>query len=766
MTLPEHDQTVHPVDRYGDAVDALHSRATELRQALAIADAQWHRLESALAAPPPPRSLRLLALGDRAEQVLAVTAAALAAADALHPPSPPRLPARVDLRIRAGAQVASGRPTTTHVTATLADRQEVNRLRVAVLRRIAATVGPSSPPPPELQPSPQATREGDLQWAARLWERHSDAEVRGRLQELHDLHVAMRAGQHIIGRTELTFPVADMFRAIGGAAEMSGISTRPFPVMPTAEPDPHVVPALSVLLPVVLRFDVEIETPETTQLGTGIVLTVLTDATGATGRGRFLLETADTDADAFLLVHGAGGGTPSSWRAPRPAGGRQRPVLTVFDLTASDAFASVSGPPAAREVELDRLREVVREARPGLPDERVFVVTTRRGRTELPKQRDPDEPAPTAGTAFARRSLAALTDQAGFPALRRAIADEVEAFTAAERGTGQRDRYRRYVDTLQEVLQELVEENRQPDDVIDGQKGPISKALRDLIVHIDELRRSLTRLPDLERTVDTAAGEQVRIVTEVRAEAVRIVLEWPQWRQLLDAVEPVTGVIPRDRPAGPPLPNLTADFVAPFDRSAADMSERVGQLAERVVAAWIDEANSGIRSVAAVLDAELDTVGTTLIDRGQAAEVQAVRRACHFDWIGELGTDRSARPSAAGPAVELFPLAGNRALPWHPDLPMGSDPVRDAAQRHQITVMRIRRELTNALGRAGVEMLRAALTEWAKSIDDELRQLRGALPDEQVADFLEAGYGLRPARRHADAIEKLLSDARVSVVHE
>ncbi|WP_460493356.1 hypothetical protein [Dactylosporangium cerinum] len=755
------------MDRYGDAVNALHSRATELRQALAIADAQWHRLESALAAPRSPRPLRLLALGGDGQQVLAVTAAALAAVDALQPSSPPRQPARLDVRIRpAGpAPATSVRSAATRVTATLAGGSELGPLRVAILRRIVAAAGPSGTPPPEAQPSLERTREGDLQWAAQLWERHVDRTVRERLQELHDLHLAVHAGQYVIGRTDLVFPVADMFRAMGGGVEMSDITKRPFPVMPVAAPDARTVPALTVLLPVVARFDVEIETWEHTPLGPGLVLTVLTDSGGDTARGKVLVETADAETDAFLLVHGVDGAPPASWDAARAPGRRQRPALTVFDVAASTAFTS--GGPAEREIELNRLRELVRHTGSGLPDERVFVVSTRRGSADLlPKQRNPDEPAPTAGTAFARRSLAALADQGGFPALRRAIAGEVDVFAAAERGAGQRDRYRRYVDTLQEVLQELVEENRQPDDVTDGQKGPISKALRDLIAHIDELRRSLTLLPDLDRTVDTATGEQVRIVTEVHAEAVRIVLEWPQWRQLFDAVEPVTGVISRDRPAGPPLPNLTADFAGPFDRSTADMSERVGQLAERVVAAWVDGANAGIRTVAAVLDAELDTVGTTLIDRGQAAEVQAVRRACHFDWIGELGTDRSARPAAAEQAVELFPLAANRALPWHPDLPMGSDQVRDAAQRHQITVMRIRRELTNALGRAGVEMLRAALTEWAKSIDDELRQLRGALPDEQVADFLEAGYGLRPARKHADAIEKLLSDARVSVVHE
>ncbi|MFF3855939.1 hypothetical protein [Micromonospora sp. NPDC002575] len=261
--------------------------------------------------------------------------------------------------------------------------------------------------------------------------------------------------------------------------------------------------------------------------------------------------------------------------------------------------------------------------------------------------------------------------------------------------------------------------------------------LRDLVGRIGAELTAL--IDDVGRGV---AGPDARLdggMTPQDAVTQRVVARvhsWPQWAVLFAAVaeqhvQPGDGF---DREEPPVRPDV---FEAAFRATLRELPSVVGEVVDATVAAWRQRRSPRLGPLKAAL---LDDVepARERPDRDDAdPALTTLRRAVQLDWLTRAGPADGPPPADADAARQAFPLAPDRPLPWHD--PHGSG-------RHQVTVMRVRRELVEAVRRLAVEGLAVEQVRRVDAIRHALRELRAALPrtDAQIRELAGVDPGVEP----------------------
>ncbi|MFI7432469.1 hypothetical protein [Micromonospora haikouensis] len=243
--------------------------------------------------------------------------------------------------------------------------------------------------------------------------------------------------------------------------------------------------------------------------------------------------------------------------------------------------------------------------------------------------------------------------------------------------------------------------------------------LRDLVGRVGTELTAL--IDDVGRGV---AGPDARLdggMTPQAAVTQRVVARvhsWPQWAVLFAAVaeqhvQPGDGFDREEPPARPEV------FEATFRATLRELPSVVGEVVDATVAAWRQRRSPRLGPLKAALLDDVEPARERLALDGSDAALTTLRRAVQLDWLTRAGPTDGAPAGDAEAARQAFPLAPERPLPWH-------DP--HGPGRHQVTVMRVRRELVEAVRRLAVEGLAVEQARRVDAIRHELRELRAALP--------------------------------------
>ncbi|GAA3970214.1 hypothetical protein GCM10023085_60490 [Actinomadura viridis] len=366
------------------------------------------------------------------------------------------------------------------------------------------------------------------------------------------------------------------------------------------------------------------------------------------------------------------------------------------------------------------------------------------------------------------RPLGALLEAAaadgGIGRLRDTIARHV-----AEHGMPLRlDRMNRLVSERAEAQRDLARALRPDDRRPAGRPTPEQRELRRLLVQVARNARGL--LQNVRPQMDQAEGDAgLRAAVEERV--VGDVYRWPEWRQLLEAVE--RGVVPiRHLDRRELRPNDTGELERGFDAALERLDSQIVDLDQTLLDRWIrardEEAGELRRRISELLDGA----------QGDAGVLDWAEPFLAFGWVRRevehaRGTAGTAPPPGSAPPpvrqesaqVQDFPLRRDHGLPWHPDYPVPHGWPADELEkrRHQIQVMAVRRELVNALTRK--VMLQAERRRRAL-VDDVRAALARRLETLPQGDYGRlAAEALGVVRRSDDAVlgalsESLLQDGR------
>lgn len=252
----------------------------------------------------------------------------------------------------------------------------------------------------------------------------------------------------------------------------------------------------------------------------------------------------------------------------------------------------------------------------------------------------------------------------------------------------------------------------------------------ELTALIDDVGRGVAG-PDarLDAGMTPQAAVTQRVVARVHS--------WPQWAVLFAAVaeqhvQPGDGFDREEPPARPDV------FEATFRATLRELPSVVGEVVDATVAAWRQRRSPRLGPLKAALLDDVEPARERLALDGSDAALTTLRRAVQLDWLTPAGAPDGAPPAAdADAARQAFPLAPDRPLPWH-------DP--HGPGRHQVTVMRVRRELVEAVRRLAVEGLAVEQARRVDAIRHALRELRAALPrtDAELRALAGAGPDVEP----------------------
>jgi hypothetical protein len=281
-----------------------------------------------------------------------------------------------------------------------------------------------------------------------------------------------------------------------------------------------------------------------------------------------------------------------------------------------------------------------------------------------------------------------------------------------------------------------------------GRPTPEQRELRRLLVQVARNARGL--LQSVRPQMDQAEGDS-GLGAAVEERVVDDVFRWPEWRQLLEAVEL--------------RPNDTAELEKSFTSALERLESQIVDLDQTLLERWIrardDEADETRRRLTDLLD------GTD----GDRDAVAWADRFLAFGWVRQEVEQarKTAAPDEPPPThspppgesaqVQDFPLRREHGLPWHPEYPAPHGWPADELEkrRHQIQVMAVRRELVNALTRKVMlqaERRRRALVD---DVRTALARRLDALPQGDYGRL--AAEALGQARRSGDAALGLLADA-------
>jgi hypothetical protein len=224
---------------------------------------------------------------------------------------------------------------------------------------------------------------------------------------------------------------------------------------------------------------------------------------------------------------------------------------------------------------------------------------------------------------------------------------------------------------------------------------------------------------------------------EIRRTVTAAVFGWRLWERLLDSV--VDGVV---QPGRRPVVTVTTDLCEPFVAAVGAARTCGAQVADAMVWAWLDnrrhELTGRIDELKRRLEPVRDQVAATHADL-----LRKLARAVQVGWIGDLEIPDGE--SDAPLAETLFPLRTGRALPWHPQR---IDRDTQRSERHQIYVMRLRRDLAASAVRAGHAAMATRLRQHTEIVRDALVDLVEDWPSGREVDgFLDRAFGPAYHRR-------------------
>ncbi|WP_036372134.1 hypothetical protein [Micromonospora sp. ATCC 39149] len=322
-------------------------------------------------------------------------------------------------------------------------------------------------------------------------------------------------------------------------------------------------------------------------------------------------------------------------------------------------------------------------------------------------------------TVLAGPDSAALRDGPLAPA--RAD-DLLDAVLGAGRDAGRAARAARahaaHLD-LRRVLRETVAALDEESPAAPPPPLPAEERLRDLVGRIGAELTAL--IDDVGRGVAGPDARSAAGMTPQDAVTQRVVARvhsWPQWAILFAAVtdelvQPGDG-FEREQP-----PVRPDEFEARFRATLRELPSVIGEVVDATVAAWRLRRSARLGPLKAELLDGVEPVRERLVREGADAVLATLRRAVQLDWLPTTGPADGAPAVDADAARQAFPLAPDRLLPWHDPQGYG---------RHQVTVMRLRRELVEAVRRLAVEGLAVEQARRVDGIRHALRELRAALP--------------------------------------
>jgi hypothetical protein len=263
----------------------------------------------------------------------------------------------------------------------------------------------------------------------------------------------------------------------------------------------------------------------------------------------------------------------------------------------------------------------------------------------------------------------------------------------------------------------------------------LRKAKADLASGCERIRAAVVKeFGDPRRRTDEDTPSLAEIL---EAEGTFRVHGWSQWRRLFDRVQredgrvvvqgnreeqrprPVPG-LPPGRPTAAAPVVMAVDFQGAFVRDAQEIQQRAFDWALGALQAWLEasvarfelrEAEREMRQILGAVPSRRDLAdggpGAGKSEAGQrdaAGVLDMVAAMCDpnrvVDWVrGEL---EAGLPAITESGIrQWFPFDETRSLPWHPESPRRGQP----ATAGLVQVLRLRRELVNALIAAGADRL-------------------------------------------------------------
>ena len=576
-----------------------------------------------------------------------------------------------------------------------------------------------------------------LEWCRELWSRSQDVALREAIEEVKALRNAARRGRRLLGREDVPISLETLHTASIGYLTLSDIRQRSFwspeddePEIAGAGPgDDGLAPDRPISRPVLERTVRLIRRVTVHRSGgaragvSGLRLILLPPLDGARrARERHLARDELRHCDGLVVAVSAEHPEPPSAIALMQEALGERGDTPVMAIAIGESPATRRGDPViaqrsgdsgpARESSAERpavLRGRIRAALPQVDENSVFVLGA-----------DSSAQAP-------RDAVFGLAAQSE---LRRQQSGLRKQLDVAER-------------TVRDVAQELREIDRADESA--RPEGPMVRhELTQLANHLlraaKEARRGIC-------DVDARPPDGLSARDSVLFEASRIVWDWPLWTDLRSVADGLY-LAPASVTHG--MASRTSELRGLFDMAARDIVVSAHRIAESMTGDWIDRINATAPVAPPEFDELLSAAERSLSAHGKAGELQMIDRAARLDWLRPsddtfVSEDLPLHLSRA----DSFPLAADRPLPWSPERPRVA---------HQVDVVRIKRELVNAVARVGVEVLHDRLRRWGDTAAKELEHVREGLPaGNAVNAFLDAALGGPPERRPADVAADLLA---------
>jgi hypothetical protein len=601
-------------------------------------------------------------------------------------------------------------------------------------------------------------------WCTGVWQK-AGGSVADAVRELVAFHHAEVAGVHLVAGEGFDLDPVSVFRA---AAPGTGLAGTPDDRFPPEPPRPEVIgrrglteEALRRTLPIVRHVGFEVRVPGRLwplQPAPADLLLLsppdLVDRAPVGYRFRAARE-LHRAAAVVVAVRADEPDPPGLWElvdafvGDGPESLRRRAAVTVAAVLPGGAgpagFPGVPvntvlpgprRPPVGTEV--TALPRRLRFTRGWLSEDRIAVVGARvdsDGSRHVTRNGG-KQPTGDAPVDFADVVETALCDDGGFGRLRALAATCVHTH-----GQEQHARYvRRHMATLETVLLRVADSLARAGATAGGQEASDQQSLRDALAGLDDQLRQVRRrvqaaLCDIDLPLPGGTTPRMAVL----AEAAYRVSEWKEWAVLLDSV--VDHHV-QPRATGGCGPHTTTELEALFLSTVRAVVDSTPTVVDQVVEVWLGELKERVAPSRLVLESLLEPALSELPGRRQGSQLECVQRALQPDWLRETPVEAPAVATQSD-LLASFPLAHGRALPWHPDAPAPDDQIAARAARHQIVVMRLRREIVCAVARLGVAQLGARMRARADALDLALSELHDGLPTggADVGEFVAAVFG-------------------------
>jgi Dynamin family len=274
-------------------------------------------------------------------------------------------------------------------------------------------------------------------------------------------------------------------------------------------------------------------------------------------------------------------------------------------------------------------------------------------------------------------------------------------------------------------------------------------------------------------------GAMVGLLEGIRQEAIRATYAWPEWSRLLVAIE--DGHVRRfvgPAAAGPspaagrnrfefsgiggagasaeaagaftedvPFADTTTHFRERFDSELKALRARGRELGLEALRDWIDRRNEDFAEARGRLrhpgTRDLLSQRLAVMDRdGGVDRLDTLERILQLDWVSQwfTGPLRSIENAADD---DVFPLAADHALPWHPAFESQPDVHDLRLLRHHSSVHRLRHDLAEGLAFPVCAAVATAFGYLAVATEELFKVARQAVPTE--TELLNArGSGHEP----------------------